>query len=103
MIKRWVLLQLLELAEGDVITFVNEPCIGTREKIYMSYQSFAQDVNVGEQVLIDDGKLIFEVVETNGASEVKGMATSSRAKDGMREVVRSRASCRSNKGSRGSS
>jgi pyruvate kinase len=61
----------LELAEGDVITFVNEPCLGTREQIYMSYQQFPQDVQVGERVLIDDGKLVFEVIETNKVDTVK--------------------------------
>lgn len=55
----------LELIKGDILTFVNEPCLGTREKIYMSYENFAQDVSVGERVLVDDGKLILEVVNTN--------------------------------------
>ena len=61
----------LEIKRGDVLTFVNEECLGTMEKIYMSYQSFAQDVNVGEQVLIDDGKLVLKVLETNGVDTVK--------------------------------
>lgn len=61
----------LELAEGDIITFVNEPCLGTMEKIYMSYQQFAQDVEIGERVLVDDGKLVFEVVESNKKDTVK--------------------------------
>ncbi len=61
----------VEVFEGDVITFVNEPCEGTREKVYMSYDQFAQDVEEGERVLLDDGKLIFEVVETNGEDMVK--------------------------------
>lgn len=61
----------LELKPGDIVTFVNEPCIGTMERIYMSYQQFAQDVKVGERVLVDDGKLVFEVAETNGTDTVK--------------------------------
>lgn len=56
----------LELIKGDVLTFVNEPCMGTRERIYLSYQNFAQDVNVGEKVLVDDGKLELEVIEKDG-------------------------------------
>ena len=56
----------LEIKPGDILTFTNEECIGTMEKIYMSYQQFAADVNLGERILIDDGKLILEVVETNG-------------------------------------
>ncbi len=61
----------LELEEGDIVTFVNEPCMGTIERIYMSYPQFARDVQVGEKVLVDDGKLVFEVVETNGTDQVK--------------------------------
>ena len=50
---------------GDKLTFVNEECIGTKEKIYMAYPQFASDVEVGEKVLVDDGKLMFEVTKTN--------------------------------------
>jgi len=61
----------IDLAEGDVITFVQEECLGTREKIYMNYEHFATDVEQGERVLIDDGKLVFEVVETHKKDTVK--------------------------------
>ena len=37
----------------------------------MSYRNFARDVKVGETVLVDDGKLVFEVVETNELNLVK--------------------------------
>lgn len=65
----------LVIKKGDVLTFVNEPCVGTMEKIYMSYDQFAQDVKVGEKVLIDDGKLELEVLETNGVDAVKLLVT----------------------------
>ncbi len=61
----------LPINTGDILTFVNEPCIGNKEKIYMNYEQFAPDVNVGEKVLVDDGKLIFEVVDTNKKDTVK--------------------------------
>ncbi len=61
----------LPLQPDDVVTFVNEECMGTMESIYMSYQQFPQDVKIGERVLIDDGKLVFEVIETNGKDTVK--------------------------------
>jgi pyruvate kinase len=60
----------IPLKEGDEIDFVSEECIGTREKVYMSYDQFATDVSVGEKILIDDGKLVFEVVKTNGKDRV---------------------------------
>ena len=61
----------LPIKKGDVLTFVNEECIGNKEKIYMSYEKFAQDVKVGEKVLVDDGKLVFEVDYTNGIDTVR--------------------------------
>jgi len=61
----------LMLNKGDMLTFVNKECVGTMEKIYMSYQQFPQDVKVGEKVMIDDGKLMLEVVSTNKKDEVK--------------------------------
>lgn len=62
--------QLL-LQEGDVVTFVTEECIGTKDCIYMTYQEFPEDVNVGESILIDDGKIKLEVIETNKTDKVK--------------------------------
>lgn len=37
----------------------------------MSYDCFAEDVEVGEMVLVDDGKVVLEVVETNRLDKVK--------------------------------
>ena len=37
----------------------------------MTYQEFPQDVNVGEAILIDDGKIKLEVTETNKKNTVK--------------------------------
>jgi pyruvate kinase len=31
----------------------------------MKYKNFPNDVNPGERILLDDGKLIFEIVETD--------------------------------------
>lgn len=61
----------LNLSPGDVITFVNKECEGTMECIYMNYSLFPTDVKIGERVMIDDGKLVFEVIETNKLDTVK--------------------------------
>ena len=37
----------------------------------MTYDRFPQDAKPGERILLDDGKLIFEVVSTDKKSEVK--------------------------------
>lgn len=61
----------LMLQKGDLITFVNYECVGTKKAIYMSYDQFPMDVNVGEKVLVDDGKIVLEVVETNKKDRVQ--------------------------------
>mgnify|MGYP000005419677 FL=1 len=61
----------IEIAPDDVLTFTTEECIGTKEKVYMSYSKFAEDVEVGEKVMIDDGQIELEVVETNKRDTVK--------------------------------
>lgn len=61
----------LPLEPGQVITLVNEPVLGDAEKIYMSYEKFAEDCEVGERIMMDDGKLVFEVVETNKKDTVR--------------------------------
>lgn len=62
---------LINLEEEDILTFVTEKCMGTRNHIYMSYQEFPLDVKVGEAILIDDGKIKLEVTETNKKDMVK--------------------------------
>jgi pyruvate kinase len=51
--------------EGDTLTFTTNKVSGTAELVYMNYQQFPQDVNTGEHILLDDGKLMCEVIETN--------------------------------------
>ena len=51
--------------EGDTLTFTTNKVNGTAELVYMNYQQFPKDVNTGEHILLDDGKLMCEVVETN--------------------------------------
>ena len=57
--------------DGDLITFTTaEDIIGTAKKVFMKYKNFPNDVNPGERILLDDGKLIFEIIETDKKTEV---------------------------------
>ncbi len=60
----------LSLKKGDIITFTNKKCVGTKEQIYMSYSRFAKDVKVGDKVLVDDGKIELKVISTNEKDKV---------------------------------
>ena len=60
------------VAPGDEIVFATGTRFeGTKERVYMTYDRFPMDTKPGEQILLDDGKLIFEVVSTNNKDEVK--------------------------------
>jgi pyruvate kinase len=63
----------LEVKEGDILTFTNTKCVGTLEKIYVSYPNLAGDVVVGNTIMIDDGKIevLVHSVESNGDVKVK--------------------------------
>ncbi|MFT5754809.1 MAG: pyruvate kinase [Flavobacterium sp.] len=62
------------VATGDKITFTTaEDILGTATKVYMNYKDFPKDVNVGERILLDDGKLIFEVLKTDKKTEVEAI------------------------------
>ena len=57
---------------GDELVFsTKEEFKGDAQRVYMNYKNFPNDVNPGERILLDDGKLIFEVLETNRQDEVK--------------------------------
>jgi pyruvate kinase len=60
----------VELVEGQTLTITNEKIVGTSKRVYLSYQDFAKDVKPGERVLMDDGKLSFTVLKSDGKSNV---------------------------------
>jgi pyruvate kinase len=55
--------------DGDLITFTTaEDILGTAQKCSWNIK-LSNDVNTGERILLD-GKLIFEIVETDKNTEV---------------------------------
>ena len=63
----------VELIVGKEIIITTKECIGTAERVYITYPQFPKDVKAGENILIDDGKLLLKVLETNGVDEVKSV------------------------------
>ncbi len=61
----------VELEDGQEFSFVSEPCMGDSRKAFMSYKKLPEDVSVGEIILVDDGKIKLEVIETNGTDTVR--------------------------------
>src|ERR1035437_8445032 len=63
----------VELIAAREIVITTAECIGTAERVYITYPQFPKDVKTGETILIDDGKLLLKVIETNGKDEVKAV------------------------------
>ncbi len=60
----------LELKEGDEIILTTEKIVGTKEKIYVSYQNLTTDVKPGERIFFDDGKMEVELVKVLNDKDV---------------------------------
>lgn len=65
----------IEVEEGDILTFTNEKVVGNKEKIYVSYPNFHNDVKIGNPILIDDGKLEVRVLNIEKNNDVKVVVT----------------------------
>lgn len=59
----------VELVNGTIVTIGIEKVIGTAQRFSINYEKLPQDVQAGERILLDDGKLALEVVQTDGKKE----------------------------------
>ncbi|MDR6868519.1 pyruvate kinase [Microbacterium resistens] len=57
-----------ELAVGDIFTITTDDIIGNREISGTTFKGLPQDVKPGDFLLIDDGKVRVEVIETDDTS-----------------------------------
>ncbi len=66
----------LTIEPGEILTFTSkEKVVGNKERIYVSYPNLHKDVEVGNTIMIDDGKLEVVVTEITPAEEVKVRVT----------------------------
>ena len=56
-----------KVAEGDEIILTSENVKGNREKVSTTYTNLPADVSPGDPILINDGLLKFEVIESEGS------------------------------------
>jgi len=55
----------IHLVNGTRINITTHECIGDDNRIYITYDTFPQDVQANEIILLDDGKIQMRVIETN--------------------------------------
>lgn len=60
----------IHLVNGTHITMTTHECIGDDNRIYITYETFPQDVQADEIILLDDGKIQMRVIETNRVDAV---------------------------------
>ena len=53
------------LKEGDPFTFTTEDIVGDETRVAVSYQGICADMNPGDKILLNNGLMVFEVVEVN--------------------------------------
>lgn len=51
------------LKDGDLFTFTVDDVEGNQERVSVSYKELIKELNVGDQILVNNGLLIFEVKE----------------------------------------
>ncbi len=56
------------LEVGQTCQIITEPIVGNQYKFSINYKNLPRDVNGGEKILLDDGKLVLEVVESDKKS-----------------------------------
>ena len=59
---------LLEV--GNDIKIITDKVLGNAVRFSINYQKLPQDVSPGEKILLDDGKIMLEVITTNGKTEI---------------------------------
>lgn len=57
------------LENGSIVKISTQEVLGTATHFSINYEQLPQDVNPGERILLDDGKIALEVVDTDKVSE----------------------------------
>ena len=65
----------LELNAGDKFIFTTEKMVGTKDKIYVSYPNLTKDLQQGERIFLDDGKMELKVEQVLNETELQVSVT----------------------------
>ncbi|MCX6197661.1 MAG: pyruvate kinase [Bacteroidetes bacterium] len=61
----------MEVLETDrEVEITNKECVSTFKKLYVSYKSLPKEVQIGDAILIDDGKIELKVLSTNRRNKI---------------------------------
>jgi len=60
----------LSLKKGDHVMFTTDKGQSGKEKIFINYPNFVNDVRQGEKILVDDGKITLQIIDSDKKSLV---------------------------------
>ncbi len=53
----------ITLADGDTFTFTTDDIVGNQERVSVNYKNLVKELQVGDTILVNNGLVIFEVLE----------------------------------------
>lgn len=56
---------------GDRLSLVTQPCVGSKDEVYINYTQLPQDIRPGDMLLLDDGKLKFKAIFSNAKDRIE--------------------------------
>lgn len=69
------------LNDGDTFVFTTDDCVGTKERVSVNYKNLANEVAVGDIILVNNGLLSFKVTQICDASIVCEVITGGEMSD----------------------
>ena len=60
----------ITLAEGDTFTFTTDEVEGNQERVAVNYKGLVNDLNIGDRITVNNGMVVFEVLELEGSNVV---------------------------------
>ncbi len=67
---------LIVLENDSEVVFSTKECLGNKNRLSINYIQFPSDVAIGDNILLDDGKIVLNVIGTNCKDEVKARVES---------------------------
>jgi pyruvate kinase len=55
-------------ADGETVVITSDEIVGTHDRVSVTYRKLPQEVHAGDRLLIDDGKVAVQVVDTDGVN-----------------------------------
>ena len=55
---------------GQTFSFVTQPVVGDQHQASITYPNLAKEIEAGQRILVDDGKLEFQVVEVRDSTVI---------------------------------